>query len=117
QWALGRNTGFAADSGENSLAYFTDEDVPFNRALAGAFTFCDHYFCSVKGPTSPNRLMHWTGTIDPNGDAGGPATQNPPDYTPVYRWTTYPERLQQAGITWQVFANDEVGDKFGKDGW
>jgi phospholipase C len=119
QWALGRNTGFADDGGENadSMAYLTAHDVPFHHALAASFTFCDNYFCSVKGPTSPNRLMHWTGTIDPNGEAGGPAIQNRQDYIPIYRWTTYPERLQQAGISWQVFANDEVGDRFGNDGW
>src|SRR6202000_3143317 len=61
------------------------------------------------------RLFHWTGTNNPQGDAGGPAIDNPADYNPVYRWTTYPERLQAAGVTWQVFANDEVGD--GADGW
>jgi phospholipase C len=33
----------------------------------------------------------------------------------VYHWTTYPERLQKAGISWQVYANDEVGD--GTDGY
>jgi phospholipase C len=118
QWALGRNTGFAnSGHGDSSMAFFTDHDVPFHRALAAAFTLCDHYFCSVKGPTSSNRVMHWTGTIDPNGTAGGPAIRDEQDYTPIYRWTTYPERLQQAGISWQVFANDEVGDKFGKDSW
>jgi phospholipase C len=117
QWANGTNTGFVAETGENSAAYFTGDDVPFNHALAQAFTFCDSYFCSIKGPTTPNRLFHWSGTIDPKGTAGGPAISNPDDYLPVYNWTTYPERLQTAGISWQVFANDEVGDGGGTDGF
>jgi phospholipase C len=117
QWADGSNTGFVSGNSSSSLAYFDDKDVPFNRALAQAFTFCDQYFCSIKGPTTPNRLFHWSGTIDPHGRAGGPAISNPDDYLPVYNWTTYPERLQKAGVSWQVYANDEVGDGGGEDGF
>ena len=79
------------------MAHFNESDIPFQRALAGAYTICDNYFCSIQGPTTPNRLYLWTGTIDPGGTQGGPATFNPPDYNPVYSWTTYPERLQTAG--------------------
>ncbi len=117
QWAGGNNTGWIADTGEKTMAYFTKEDVPFNRELAQAYTFCDQYFCSIKGPTTPNRLFHWSGTIDPRGAAGGPAISNPADYQPVYHWTTYPERLQRAGVSWQLYANDEVGDGGGADGY
>ena len=58
----------------------------------------------------PNRCYLWTGTIDPDGQFGGPCAANPDDYMPVFKWTTYPERLQAARISWQVYANDEVGD-------
>ncbi len=100
---------------ELTMGYFNEADIPFQRALAEAYTICDNYFCSIHGPTTPNRLFLWTGTIDPGGTQGGPATFNPDDYNPVYQWTTYPERLQKAGISWQVYANHEVGD--GADGW
>ena len=92
------------------MGYYTREDLPFHRALAGAFTTCDSYFCSVQGPTTPNRLYLWSGMIDPTGSGGGPVTSNPADYSPVFTWTTYPERLQRAGISWQVYATDEGGD-------
>ena len=83
-----------------TMGYFTAADIPFQRALASSFTLCDNYFCSLQGPTTPNRLYHWTGTIDPAGVAGGPATKNPKeDYDPVYHWTTYPERLEAAGFS------------------
>ncbi len=106
---------WVAAKSEATMGYFTATDIPFQRALASAFTICDNYFCSIQGPTTPNRLFHWTGTIDPDGRAGGPATANPDDYKPVFTWTTYPERLQKAGVSWQVYANDEVGD--GSDGY
>ncbi|MFI1919160.1 phosphocholine-specific phospholipase C [Nocardia sp. NPDC020380] len=106
----GWSDGWTSAKGEMTMGYFTDADIPFHRALADAFTVCDHYFCSVLGPTTPNRLYHWTGTIDPAGQFGGPAISNPADYNPVYKWTTYPERLQAKGITWKVYSNDEIGD-------
>ncbi|GAA5179795.1 phospholipase C, phosphocholine-specific [Rugosimonospora acidiphila] len=96
--------------GEEAMGYFTRADVPWQYSLADAFTICDHYFCSIQGPTTPNRLFLWTGTNDPAGTAGGPAISNPDDYLPVYRWTTYPERLERAGVSWQVYANTEIGE-------
>jgi phospholipase C len=95
---------------ELTMAYFGATDIPFQRALAQAFTVCDNYFCSIQGPTTPNRLYLWTGTIDPEGHNGGPCAANPDDYLPIFTWKTYPERLQASGISWQVYANDEVGD-------
>ncbi|MEU0876438.1 phosphocholine-specific phospholipase C [Nocardia brasiliensis] len=109
----GWSDGWIAAKGEMAMSYFTADDIPFHRALADAYTVCDHYYCSVLGPTTPNRLYHWTGTIDPAGQNGGPAISNPADYRPVYRWTTYPERLLDKGISWKVYANDEVGDDSG----
>ena len=114
-WNAGHEDAWVGVKGELTMSYFTRNDIPFHRALASAFTVCDNYFCSVAGPTTPNRLYLWSGMIDPNGTAGGPAYFNPADYKPVYDWTTYPERLQAAGISWQVYANDEVGD--GDDGY
>src|SRR5689334_13493411 len=37
------------------MGYHTREDIPFQFALAESFTVCDRYFCSVLGPTWPNR--------------------------------------------------------------
>jgi phospholipase C len=114
-WNGGLYDGWTTAKTEMTMGYFSESDIPFQRALAEAFTICDAYHCSIQGPTTPNRLYHWTGMIDPAGTAGGPATFNPADYQPVYHWTTYPERLQKAGISWQVYANNEVGD--GSDGY
>lgn len=84
------------------MGYYTRDDIPFQFALAEAFTVCDDYYCSVMGPTSPNRMYWMTGTVDADGESGGPMTSN--KVIPGgFRWTTYAERLQKAGISWKVY--------------
>ena len=46
------------------MGYYKRDDIPFQFALAEAFTVCDAYHCSVLGPTWPNRMYWMTGTID-----------------------------------------------------
>jgi phospholipase C len=92
----------AADgaAGPLTMGYLTRQDLPFYYALADAFTICDGYHCSVFGPTHPNRYYLMTGTNDPDGTHGGPAIDNSGR---VYRWETYPERLERAGISWRIY--------------
>jgi phospholipase C len=97
---------------EQTMGYFTRADIPFQYALADAFTICDGYYQAILAPTSPNRMYFWAGT------SGGFIT-NPDDYVAVFSGsnsiTTYPELLQAAGITWRVYTNHEVGDGGGVD--
>ena len=80
-WAEGAMDGFVrthlaadgAEAGPATMGYYERSDIPFYHALAEAYTICDNYFCSVLGPTYPNRLMAMSGTIDPAGLNGGPA--------------------------------------------
>jgi phospholipase C len=90
--------------GPYTMGYFERADLPFQYALADAFTLCDNYFCSMMGPTYPNRLLHMTGTIDPDGKNGGPCLDNNDG---PFTWTTYAERLQAAGITWKVYQQED----------
>ena len=85
-----------------TMGYHVRADIPFQFALAEAFTICDAYHSSVMGPTWPNRMYWMTGTIDAEGQNGGPMISNkmaPGGFT----WTTYAERLEQAGISWKVY--------------
>lgn len=96
-------------NGPYVMGYYQCEDIPFHFALADAFTVCDAYHSSVLGPTWPNRMMWMTGTIDPGGRGGGPIIKNvvPPG---GYSWTTYPERLEAAGVSWKVYCEtDDYG--------
>ncbi|WP_158909615.1 alkaline phosphatase family protein [Granulicella sp. L56] len=92
--------------GPYCMGYYTREDIPFQFALAETFTICDAYHCSLLGPTWPNRMYWMTGTIDPEGRHGGPIVHN---VTPEggYAWTTYPERLEKAGISWKVYQQQD----------
>ncbi len=95
---------------EETMGYFTRDEIPFQYALADAFTICDGYHQAIMAPTSPNRMYFWTGT-----SSGW--TSNPNDYEVDFgpdagtaEVTTYPELLQAAGIDWQVYTNDQLGD-------
>jgi phospholipase C len=115
-WDGGKMDGFvtahiAADgeAGQYTMAYFKRDDIPFQWALADAFTVCDGYHCSMLGPTWPNRLYLMTGQVDPSGAHGGPVYSNE---VPAagFSWTTYPELLTQAGVSWKVYQeNDNYG--------
>ena len=104
----------AADGVSNgpvTMGYFTRADLAFYYALADAFTICDRYFCSVLGPTDPNRILAMTGTIDPAGTAGGPVVETFSDRVAEYghlNWETMPEALLAAGVSWKVY-NDPLG--------
>ncbi|HEV7977521.1 alkaline phosphatase family protein [Amycolatopsis sp.] len=89
-------------AGPYTMGYFTRDDIPFQYALADAFTVLDGYHCSVLGPTGPNRHMWMAGTIDPDGVAGGPSlTTGAPNG--AYSFKTYPERLTEAGVSWKIY--------------
>jgi phospholipase C len=107
-WDSGAMDQWVPAKGQYTMGYFREGDIPFHWALAKAFTLCDNYHCSVFGPTDPNRLYMWTGMIDPNGTGGGPVISNAE--SPPYTWTTYPERLQAAGISWQVYQEEDNYD-------
>ncbi|QIL72593.1 phospholipase C, phosphocholine-specific [Diaphorobacter sp. HDW4B] len=95
-----------------TMGYLKRQDVSFHYALADAFTICDAYFCSTPADTLPNRIFMWTGTMDPRNVLGtkpnGPAIQERYN-TNGYTWTTYPERLEKAGISWKVYQGGSAG--------
>ncbi|HEY4232908.1 MAG TPA: alkaline phosphatase family protein [Lacipirellulaceae bacterium] len=97
------------ENGPYVMGYHTRADIPFQFALAEAFTICDAYHCSVMGPTWPNRMYWMTGTIDPDGEAGGPLIKNSP-IRDGFRWKTYAERLEDAGVSWKVYQQQDNYD-------
>lgn len=67
----GNNGGFLRNYGkvvasnpEFILHYFTGADVPVYDHLARDFCVCDRWFCSLPGPTQPNRAYALAGTSD-----------------------------------------------------
>jgi phospholipase C len=88
------------------MGHFTRADIPFHFALAEAFTICDAYHCSVMGPTYPNRL-YWMSGInhEPGSEKEAMITNRPPD--DWLKWKTYPERLEEAGVSWKIYHKDK----------
>ncbi|WKK24481.1 phospholipase C, phosphocholine-specific [Streptomyces olivoreticuli] len=114
-WNGGRYDQWIPAKGTGTMAYLTREDIPFHYALADAFTVCDAYHCSFIGATDPNRYYMWTGHTGNDGKGSGPVLGNE---EAGYDWTTYPERLEQAGVSWKVYQDTGDGlDKAGSWGW
>ncbi|MER6900485.1 alkaline phosphatase family protein, partial [Amycolatopsis sp. NPDC000740] len=106
-WNGGRYDGWVNEKQDVfTMTYQQRSELPYHYALAEAFTICDAYHCSVPADTAPNRILLWSGTIDTQNRLGskqnGPGLWERPD-TNGYSWTTYPERLQQAGVSWKLY--------------
>ncbi|GBQ88727.1 phosphocholine-specific phospholipase C [Asaia krungthepensis] len=116
--------GWVPHKSPMTMGYFTRREIPYYYALADAFTICDAYHASIFGPTNPNRLYFFTGTNGLSvGSDGKQAVENVddgnwsadmahdnPHFAP-FDWTTYPERLQEAGVSWKFYQEyDNFGD-------
>jgi len=105
-WNGGRYDQWVPHKGTTTMAHLTRSDIPYHYALADAFTICDAYHCSLLGPTDPNRYHMWTGWVGNDGLGGGPVIDNA---EAGYTWTTYPERLQEAGVSWKIYQDLGTG--------
>jgi phospholipase C len=103
-----------------TLGYYDRGDIPFYYALADAFTVCDQNFCSSLTATTPNRLHLWSGTIRQDA-ASLPCVRNSDvDYNSSAHWTTFPERLEDSGISWKIYQNElslDTGLSKEEDAW
>jgi len=105
-----------------TLGYYTRADIPFYYSLADAFTVCDQHFCSALTGTTPNRLFFWAGTIREKPDENTQANvwNENADYMTMVTWKTFPERLEENGISWKIYQNElsvGVGFEGEEDGW
>jgi len=107
-----------------AMGHYNREDIPFQFALAEAFTLCDAYHCSLTTGTDPNRVMFFSGSNhDPERrrrgencddrqaevnnlrcEVGGALPS--PGYVyqgNAFAWPTLPDVLQAAGISWRIY--------------
>lgn len=105
-WNEGRFDKWVPNKGVTAMTYHTRGDLPYQFALADAFTVCDNYHCSLLGPTDPNRYHMWSGWVGNDGAAGGPVVTNA---ELGYDWSTYPERLERNGIAWKIYQDVGLG--------
>jgi phospholipase C len=105
-WNQGNYDQWVPNKGTTTMVHLTRQDIPFHYALADAFTVCDAYHCSLLGPTDPNRYHMWTGWVGNDGLNGGPVLDNS---ELGYDWSTYPEKLQKAGVSWKIYQDQGAG--------
>lgn len=68
-----------------SMGFYTERELPFYYALAQTFALSDAHFCSLIGPTTPNRFYLMTATSFGHVMTAG-ADDTPPDvngYKPI----------------------------------
>jgi phospholipase C len=100
QFADGRNTGFVeSGSGPVAMGYWQPADQPFYSSLARIFPIADRYFCSVLGPTFPNRRYLISAT------SLGMINDTLPGFTSYPPNGTIFDRLDDAGITWKDYCS------------
>lgn len=108
KWLLAKKSGnknYAAMP--LTLGYYTREDLPFNYAMADAFTVCDQNFCSAMTSTTPNRSFFWTGKITHENEGIQKAHIRNTDYGhATLGWETFPELLQDEHISWKFYQNE-----------
>ena len=46
------------------IGYYTASSLPFFKGCVDNWTICDRYFCSILGPTTPNRFYMHAGQTD-----------------------------------------------------
>ena len=88
---------------DDTIGFYNEDDLPFYYALAERFAIDDRYFCSVIGPTFPNRSYEMAAT------SFGHLTTNeifPPDggYKPITG--TIFDLLDQNGVNWVNYYSD-----------
>lgn len=109
KWLISKPSGYKGYAKKPmTLGYYTRKDIPFYYALADAFTICDQHFCSSLTGTTPNRFYLWTGNIRPSNDPSAKAHvyNEELDHDHEVNWTTFPERLEDAGISWKIYQNE-----------
>ncbi|MFB6557034.1 alkaline phosphatase family protein, partial [Streptomyces sp. NPDC056405] len=105
-WNDGWMDNWIAAKSSATMAHYDRQDVPLHYELADTFTVCDAYHSSIHSSTSPNRnhlVSGWTGFEPGSGERAVGNDAYDEDKHTGYTWTTYPERLQEAGRTWQVY--------------
>nr|WP_121269471.1 phospholipase C, phosphocholine-specific [Pedobacter schmidteae] len=108
QWLTAKRSGNKKYAGMPlTLGHYTREDLPFNYAMADAFTVCDQNFCSGMTSTTPNRSFFWTGKISYELDGLQKVNIRNDDFSyGKLPWKAFPELLQENNVAWKFYQND-----------
>ena len=96
EYDSGAMDGFYTTDGINCMGYYTAGDLPFYYSLHDSSTLCTNYFCSLLGPTWPNRFYTAAGT------SGGITTNGVWGYG-VFDYPIILDLLEDAHVSWKVY--------------
>lgn len=107
-WLTAKRSGNKKYSGMPlTLGHYNREDLPFNFAMADAFTVCDQNFCSGMTSTTPNRSFFWTGKISYDLDGLQKVNIRNDDFSyGKLPWRAFPELLSENDVPWRFYQND-----------
>jgi phospholipase C len=107
KWLIAKKSGHQEyEDMPLTMGFYSREDIPFYYSLADAFTVCDQNFCSSLTGTTPNRLHLWTGKIREDAKSQARVRNEETDYGVEAQWKTFPERLEENGVSWKVYQNE-----------
>jgi phospholipase C len=106
QYEAGKMDGFfitaqsQVGDGNVAIPYYTATELPFYYSLFRNSALCANYFCSVLGPTWPNRFYLMSGT------SGGITTNGQWGYGifDSSGWPIILDLLEDAGVTWKIYS-------------
>jgi phospholipase C len=96
EWNNGAMDGFYTTDGIEAMGFYTATELPFYYSLLDEFTLCGNYFCSLLGPTWPNRFYFAAGT------SGGITTNGLWGYG-IFDYPIILDLLDAAGVSWMVY--------------
>ena len=105
--------GFFKSSGNAAIGFYTADELPFYYSLLDApeAVLCANYFCSILGPTSPNRFYLMSGT-------SGGITSNGYCCFGIFdsgEWPIILDLLDEAGVTWRIYNRGGLEDVLTSD--
>jgi phospholipase C len=106
QWDGGKMDGFFITDGDNGLGYYTARELPFYYSLFDNSGLCANYFCSLLGPTWPNRFYLMSGTsggITDNGSWGYGIFDS-------RKWPIILDLLDKSHVSWKIYNLGGVDD-------
>jgi phospholipase C len=104
EWNGGTMDGFTAanavgadPTGRRTMGYYTRRDLPFYYRLYRTFAIGDRYFCSLLGPTFPNRYYLLAGT------SFGHISNDFPSGASQWAQRSVFDLLDEAGVSWRIY--------------
>ena len=86
------------------IDYFTPEHIPVFNAIAENYVLFDRWFCSVPGPTNPNRAYLTSGTSYGHGMNDAAFLRSALPQKSIF------QQLSEKGISWANYENSTTAD-------